>query len=286
MPVKVYKKNDAGRRGMSTVDRSELAKKPASRRVLKSIKKNAGRNNRGAITCRHRGGGAKRAYRLIDFDQTAKAGIPARVEQLEYDPNRTAWVALVVYADGERRYHLAANGIKADDKIVTGEKVKIKAGNRCQLQNIPAGFDIFNIELTNGKGGQIARSAGSRARLVSNDGETHSQIQLPSGEIRLVPKTCYATIGQAANTDHSNITLGKAGRSRHMGRRPEVKGKVMNPVDHPHGGGEAKNSIGMKAPKTPWGALALGVKTRRKGKYSDDLILKKRKPGRFSTRRK
>jgi large subunit ribosomal protein L2 len=285
LPIKVYKPNAAGRRGMSVVDRSVLAKKPTEKRLIVKLNKNAGRNNQGRLTCRHRGGGEKRNYRLIDFDQTAKLDIPGKISSLEYDPNRSAWIALVAYEDGDKRYHLAAHGIKVDDKILTAEKVKIKPGNRCQIKNIPAGFEIFNIELTIKKGGQLARSAGSRAKVVSTEKEK-AQIQLPSSEIRLVPKECYATIGVAANIDHSNQKIGKAGRMRRMGRRPQVRGKVMNPCDHPHGGGEARNSIGMKAPKTPWGALALGVKTRPKKKYSNSSIIKRRKPGRFSRRRK
>jgi len=271
---------------MSTVDRSPLSKKRPERRLTQGLSKHAGRNNRGCITVRHRGGGEKRLYRLVDFDQTQKLGIPARIEALEYDPNRTTWIALTTYVDGDKRYHLAAHGLRAGDQVLTAEHVKIKPGNRCQLAHIPAGFQIFNVELNPGKGGQMARSAGSSAKLVSTDHETHAQVQLSSGEVRLIPKECYATIGQAANIDHGNVKLGKAGRVRRMGRRPQVRGKVMNPCDHPHGGGEARNSIGMKAPKTPWGALALGVKTRKTKKYSDKLILKKRKPGRFSTRRK
>ncbi len=285
MPVKIYKPNAAGRRGMSVVDRSELSKKPGEKRLIVKLNKKAGRNNLGRLTCRHRGGGEKRNYRLVDFDQTAKNGIPAKIKGLEYDPNRSAWIALVVYADGDKRYHLVAHGLKVGDEILTGEKTKIKAGNRCQIKNIPAGFEVFNVELTPKKGGQLARSAGSRAKVVSTEKDL-AQIQLPSSEIRLVPKTCYATIGTASNLDHSNQKIGKAGRVRRMGRRPQVRGKVMNPCDHPHGGGEARNSIGMKAPKTPWGALALGVKTRRKKKYSNSAILKRRKPGRFSRRRK
>lgn len=286
MPIKVYKRNDAGRRGMSVVDRSALTKKKPEARLTAPLRKQAGRNNQGRITCRHRGGGEKRAYRLVDFDQTKKLGIPARIDALEYDPNRTTWIALTTYVDGDKRYHIAAHGTKVGDKLLTAEKTKVKAGNRCQIQNIPAGFQICNVELTPGKGGQMARSAGSSAKVVSTDGEKYAQIQLPSSEIRLVDKTCYATIGVCANLDHSNQKLGKAGRVRRMGRRPQVRGKVMNPCDHPHGGGEARNSIGMKAPKTPWGALALGVKTRRKDKYSDKLIVSRRKPGRFSRRRK
>lgn len=285
MPVKTYKPNTAARRNMSIVDRSALTKKAPEKRLTVQLRKHAGRNNQGKITCRHRGGGEKRAYRLVDFSQTAKLHIPARIEALEYDPNRTTWLALTVYADGDKRYHLAAHGQKVGDKVLTAPTTKIQTGNRCQLQHIPAGFQIFNVELKAGKGGQMARSAGSSAKVVSVTGEM-AQIQLPSGEIRLVHKELYATIGVAANIDHSNATLGKAGRVRRMGRRPTVRGKVMNPCDHPHGGGEARNSIGMKAPKTPWGAPALGVKTRKPKKYSNGLILERRKPGRFSIRRK
>jgi len=285
MPVKVYKKNASGRRGMSIVDRSTLSKKRPESRLIAKLTKQAGRNNLGRLTCRHRGGGEKRHYRLIDFDQTAKSGIPGKIISLEYDPNRSTWIALVGYADGDKRYHLSADGMKVGDEILTAPKTKIKIGNRCQIKNIPAAFEIFNVELVPGKGGQLGRGAGARAKVISTDGDK-AQIQLPSSEIRLVPKTCFATIGVASNLDHSKVKLGKAGRVRRMGRRPQVRGKVMNPVDHPHGGGEARNSIGMKAPKTPWGALALGVKTRRTKKYSDKSILKRRKPGRFSRRRK
>ncbi|MFH1375159.1 MAG: 50S ribosomal protein L2 [Patescibacteria group bacterium] len=285
MPVKIYKPNNAGRRGMSVVDRSALAKKPAVKRLIAKLTKQAGRNNTGRITCRHKGGGEKRRYRVIDFDQTAKLGVLGTVAALEYDPNRTTWIALVVYADGDKRYHLAAHGLKVGDKVLTAEKTKIRQGNRCQIKNVPAAFDVFNVELKPGRGGQIARSAGASAKVVSTEGKL-AQIQLPSSEIRLIPRECYVSVGQAANIDHSNQRIGKAGRSRHMGKRPTVRGKVMNPVDHPHGGGEGRCPIGMKAPKTPWGALALGVKTRNKKKYSNRLILKRRKPGRFSRRTK
>lgn len=285
MPLKYFKKNDGARRFMISVDRSALSKDTPQTRLTQKLNKNSGRNNQGRLTCRHRGGGEKRNYRLVDFDQTQKNGIPGIVATLEYDPNRSAWIALINYADGDKRYHLAAHELKVGDKILTAPKTKIKLGNRCQIQHIPAAFDIFNVELTPGKGGQLARSAGSRARVVTTEGDK-AQIQLPSGEVRLIPKTCYATIGVAANIDHSNVRLGNAGRVRRMGRRPQVRGKVMNPFDHPHGGGEARNSIGLKAPKTPWGAKALGVKTRNPNKYSNKLILKRRKPGRFSQRRK
>ena len=285
MPVKIYKPNNAGRRGMSVVDRSTLAKKPAVKRLIAKLSKQAGRNNTGRITCRHKGGGEKRRYRAIDFDQTAKLGVPGSVAALEYDPNRSAWIALVVYADGDKRYHLAAHGLKVGDKVLTAEKTKIRPGNRCQIKNVPAAFDVFNVELKAGRGGQLARSAGASAKVVSTEGAL-AQIQLPSSEIRLIPKECYVSVGQATNIDHSNQRIGKAGRSRRMGKRPTVRGKVMNAADHPHGGGEGRSPIGMKAPKTPWGALALGVKTRPKKKYSNKLILKRRKPGRFSRRTK
>lgn len=283
MAIKHYKKNDAGRRNMSAVDRSELSKERPLDRLTTRNFEHAGRNNQGRITCRHRGAGEKRLYRIIDFRQTEKLNITGRVEALEYDPNRTVWIMRVVYLDGDRRYHIAADGVKAGDEVLTATKTKIKVGYRCQIGNIPSGFSICNLELTPGRGGQLARSAGSSAKIVSNDNEGVTQVQLPSTEIRLIPKTCYATIGVAANVDHSNVSIGKAGRSRHMGRRPTVRGKVMNPCDHPHGGGEARNSIGQrKGPKTPWGALALGVKTRKPGKYSNAKILSRRKPGRFS----
>lgn len=285
MSIKVYKKNTAGRRKMSIVSRTGLAKKPAGKKLLKSLKSRAGRNNRGIITCRHRGGGEKRAYRPVDFRQTDKLGIPAKVESLEYDPNRTAFIALVCYVDGERRYHLAAEGLKVGDKILTAEKTKIVVGNRCQLENIPAGFEVFNVELKPNCGGVLARSAGARVKVVATESR-YTQVQLPSSEIRLIDRKCFATLGVAANLDHSNIKLGKAGRVRHAGRRPQVRGKVMNPVDHPHGGGEGRAPIGLTAPKTPWGAVALGPKTRLAKKYSNRLILKRRKPGRFSRRRK
>lgn len=282
MAIKIYKQNDAGRRkGMSIVDRSELAKRPTTKRLTTNKASTGGRNNTGRVTCRHRGGGEKRRYRLIDFSQTEKIGIPARIEALEYDPNRSCWIMLVVYADGDRRYHLAPHNVKVGEALLTAARTKVKTGNRCQIQYIPAGFPVFNIELTPGKGGQLIRSAGSSGQIVATDDKVFAQVQLPSGEIRLVPKICYGTIGQAANIDHNNVKIGKAGRSRHMGRRPTVRGKVMNPVDHPHGGGEGRNSIGMPAPKTPWGAPALGVKTRKPKRYSNDSILTRRKPGRF-----
>lgn len=285
MSIKVYKKNTAARRKMSIVSRKDLAKKPVGKNLLTSLKSRAGRNNRGVITCRHRGGGEKRAYRPIDFNQTDKLGIPAKIESLEYDPNRTAFIALVCYADGERRYQLATNGLQVGDQVLTAAKTKIAPGNRCQLENIPAGFEVFNVEIKPKCGGILARSAGARVKVIATD-NNQTQIQLPSSEIRLLNRKCFATIGIATNLEHSNIKLGKAGRVRHSGRRPQVRGKVMNPVDHRHGGGEGRAPIGLKAPRTPWGALALGVKTRRPKKYSDKSIIKPRKPGRFSRRRK
>lgn len=288
MAIKVYKQNDAGRRhGMSVTDRSVLTKKAPEKRLTIGKKQHAGRNNTGKITCRHRGGGEKRLIRLVDFRQTEKKNIPGRVAALEYDPNRTTWLALVVYKDGDKRYHLAAHNQAVGDEVMTADRVKVKVGNRCQLQHIPAGFPIFNLELTPGKGGQIIRSAGSAGKVVATDDAKFAQIELPSGEIRLIEKTNYATIGQAANIDHSNVKIGKAGRTRRMGRRPQVRGKVMNPCDHPHGGGEGRNSIGLRVgPKTPWGALALGVKTRKPNKHSNGRILRRRKPGRFSNQSK
>lgn len=275
MPVKVLKPTSPGRRNISISDFSVLTKKKPEKSLLSGKKKCAGRNNYGRLTVRHRGGGHKRRYRMIDFKMTDKQGIPATVKAIEYDPNRTAYIALICYADGEKRYILAPEKVKEGDKIICGEKAKVKVGNRIPLKNIPVGFAVHNVELHRGKGGQIVRSAGSSAKVVSVEGEL-AQIQLPSKEIRLVDKNCYASIGVVSNVDHSNLRIGKAGRSRWLGRRPQVKGKNMNPCDHPHGGGEGHSPIGLKQPKTPWGMPALGFKTRKR-KYSDSLILRRRK---------
>lgn len=276
MPVKKYKPTSPGRRGMSVNAFEELTTSKPHKRLLKSWHQKAGRNNQGRITVRHRGGGAKRRYRMIDNKRYQKLNVPARVETIEYDPNRSAFIALLVYADGDKRYIIAPHGIKKGDQLICAEKTKIKTGNSMQIANIPVGFSIHDLELQPGKGAQIIRSAGSSGKVVSLDGEM-AQIMLPSGEVRYVPKNCYATVGVVSNIDHSNIVVGKAGRKRHMGRRPQVLGKSMNAADHPHGGGEGHTSIGLVNPKTPWGRPALGVKTRRKNKASDRLIIKKRK---------
>lgn len=274
MAIIKLKPTTNGRRDMSINDRSQItAKKPSVRSLLKVGKKISGRGN-GTITTRHRGGGARPQYRMIDFDGTAKLGIPAKVAAIEYDPNRSCFIMLLNYVDGDKRYQLAHKGAKVGDTVMTADSAKVVEGNRMQIKNIPVGFNIFNVEVTPNKGGQIVRSAGGSAKLISLDGEK-AQIELPSGEIRLVEKTNYATVGILSNEEHNQVRIGKAGRKRHMGRRPTVRGKAMNPVDHPHGGGEGRNSIGMAYPKTPWGAHALGVKTRR-NKSNDKLIVRSR----------
>ena len=275
MGIRKLKPTTPGRRNMSVNDFTEITKKFPEKNLLAVQKRKAGRNNTGRITVRRRGGGHKKAYRLVDFKRNDKIDIPAVIKGIEYDPNRSAFIALVVYADGAKRYILAANGMKEGDKIVTKEKAKIKAGNRMHLNNIPIGFEIYNVEINQGKGGQIVRSAGSAAKLVSLEGK-YAQVELPSGEIRLVHKDCYATIGRLSNLQYNQIKLGKAGRSRWLGRRPKVLGKSMNACDHPHGGGEGHSPIGLPTPKTPWGMPTLGFKTRKR-KYSNKMILKRRK---------
>lgn len=275
MALKKFKPTTPGLRQMTVASFDEITTTKPEKSLLKKIQKNAGRNNSGRITVRHRGGGAKQFYRMIDFKQTDKLGIEARVVSIEYDPNRTAYIMLALYKDGEKRYHVAPEGIKVDDTIVTSDKAKIKKGNRLKIRNIPVGYSIYNVEMHRGKGGQLGRSAGSSIKLVSLEGK-HAQIQMPSGEARLVDKDCYATIGTVSNGEHSNIKIGKAGRNRHLGKRPQVRGKAMNPVDHPHGGGEGGSSIGLKNPKTPWGLPALGLKTRRRH-YTNKMIVKDRR---------
>lgn len=275
MAVKKFKPTTPGLRQMTVASFEEVTKTVPEKSLIKIIKKTSGRNNAGRITVRHRGGGNKRMYRIIDFKRTDKADIIGKVTSVEYDPNRTAYIMLVQYKDGEKRYHIAPSGIKVEDEIVTGQKTKVKVGNRMLIKNIPVGYNVYNVELHEGKGGQMGRSAGSSIKLVSLEGKL-AQIQMPSGEIRLVSKKCYATIGTVSNIEHSNIVIGKAGRKRHMGRRPQVRGKAMNPVDHPHGGGEGRTSIGLKNPKTPWGLPALGVKTRKR-KDTTKMIIKDRR---------
>ncbi len=263
MAVKKVKGTTPGRRNMSFSNFKEVVTTNKSeKRLLKSKKRGSGRNSQGRITVRHRGGGAKSHYRMVDFKRTHNLDIEGRVKELEYDPNRNAYIMLVVYKNGDKRYHLAPEGIKQDDKVMTAPRTKVKPGNRLHIQNIPLGFDIYNIELQPGKGGQIVRSAGTSAKLISLEGKM-AQVQLPSGEVRFVPKTTFATVGVVSNAEFSNIKIGKAGRTRWKGRRPQVRGKAMNPCDHPHGGGEGGSPIGLKNPKTPWGLPALGVKTRK-----------------------
>ncbi len=276
MAVRKVKGTTPGRRQMSVSTFEEVTTKKPRKALLKSKKRGSGRNNQGRITVRHRGGGAKSHYRQIDFDRTKNLNIEGRVATIEYDPNRNAYIMLVFYKNGDKRYHLAPDKLKVDDKILTAPQTKIKPGNRLHVENIPVGFTIYNIELTPGKGGQIVRSAGASAKLISLESKM-AQVQLPSGEVRFVHKNAFASIGVVSNAEFSNIKIGKAGRNRHKGKRPQVRGKVMNPCDHPHGGGEGSNPIGMKHPKTPWGLPALGVKTRKRKAKSNMYRLRDRK---------
>lgn len=274
MAIRVYKPTSPARRFMSVVSYEELSKKQPEKSLTQHLKKHAGRNKQGKISVRHRGGGGRAKYRLIDFKRN-KPGIPARVAALEYDPNRSAFIALLFYADGEKRYILAPSGLKVGDTVMSGETADIMPGNALPLASIPAGTLIHNIEVTPGRGGQLARSAGTYAQLMAKEG-SYAQIRLPSGEVRRIPIAAQATVGTVGNQDHANVRIGKAGRKRHMGFRPSVRGVAMNPVDHPHGGGEGKSPIGMPAPVTPWGKPALGLKTRKRKKYSNRLIVKRR----------
>ncbi len=276
MAIKKFKPTTPGRRGMSVVDYSELTHKKPEKGLLLPRMQKSGRNNQGHVTVRHRGGGAKRRFRIVDNIRFDKLDISALVESVEYDPNRTAFIALLKYQDGERRYILAPDKLKVGAKLICSKKAKIKIGNRLQLRNIPVGFDIHDVELNPGCGGQIIKTAGSVGKLASLDGEM-AQVAFPSGAVRYVSKDCYATIGMVSNPDHSNVRIGKAGRMRHMGWRPQVLGKSMNACDHPHGGGEGHSPIGLKHPKTPWGMPALGVKTRKRNKYSNYLIIRGRR---------
>ncbi len=264
-----------GRRNATYLDNSDITKKEPEKSLVKGLRKKGGRNNQGKITIRFRGGGAKRLYRIIDFKRD-KDGIPGKVTSIEYDPNRSARIALITYADGEKRYIIAPIGLNIGDTVLSGENVPLKPGNTTFLRNIPIGTIIHNIELIPGKGAQIARSAGSYAQILSKD-EKYAQIKLPSGEIRLVNLNCRATIGQVGNVDHENVQLGKAGRSRHLGRKPHVRGAAMNPVDHPHGGGEGRAPIGHPSPLSPWGKPTLGKKTRKMKKPSTRFIVKRRR---------
>ena len=273
MSIKVYKPTTNARRNMSVTDYSELSKVAPERSLLAPLKKHSGRNSYGRITVRHHGGGNRRKYRIIDFKRD-KMGA-ATVLTLEYDPNRSAHIALVQYEDGEKRYILAPVGLKVGDVVSAGADADIKPGNALPLTNIPTGTFVHNVELYPGRGGQLARAAGNAAQLMAKEG-IYALLRLPSGELRNVPATCMATVGTVGNADHENVKIGKAGRTRHMGIRPTVRGSVMNPNDHPHGGGEGKCGIGRPGPSTPWGKPALGLKTRKKNKASNKLIVRRR----------
>ena len=273
MPIINFKPNTAGRRNMSVTDYSELSKVAPEKSLLAPLNHKSGRNSYGRITVRHRGGGNRRKYRIIDFKRQ-KDGVKATVQTIEYDPNRSAFIALVQYEDGEKRYIIAPNGLKVGDVIVSGADADIKPGNALPLSNIPVGTFIHNVELYPGKGAQLARAAGNMAQLMAKENGL-ALLRLPSGELRNVSVTCMATIGQVSNIDHENVKIGKAGRKRHMGWRPTVRGSVMNPNDHPHGGGEGKSPVGHAGPMTPWGKPALGYKTRKKKNVTDKFILKR-----------
>ncbi len=273
MAIKVYKPTTNGRRNMSTIDYSQLSKVAPERSLLEPLKKTSGRNSYGRITVRHHGGGNRQKYRLIDFKRN-KLDVPATVQTLEYDPNRSAFIALIQYEDGVKSYIIAPSGLKVGDVIVSGPAADIKIGNALPLVNIPTGTFVHNVELYPGRGGQLARSAGNAAQLMAKEGK-YALLRLPSGELRNVPVNCMATIGTVSNEDHINVKVGKAGRTRHLGVRPTVRGSVMNPCDHPHGGGEGKSPIGRPGPVTPWGKPALGYKTRAKHKQSDKLIVRR-----------
>lgn len=274
MAIRGFKPTTPSRRKMTVATFEEITKTTPEKSLLVSIKKTAGRNSQGRITSRHRGGGVKRKYRIIDLKRD-KDNIPAKVQAIEYDPYRTAYIALLSYADGEKRYIIQPNGLKVGDVIESGSEADIKVGNALMLADIPVGTTVHNIEMTPGKGGQIARSAGSSAQLMAKEGK-YAQLRLPSGEFRLINQRCKATIGQVGNISHELITLGKAGKSRYLGNRPHVRGSAMNPVDHPHGGGEGRTPVGRPSPMTPWGKKALGLKTRKKSKKSDMYIVRRR----------
>lgn len=275
MGIRSYRPYTPGTRQRSVADFAEITRSEPEKSLTVSVHRPKGRNNRGVITCRHRGGGHKRLYRIVDFRRD-KRNIPAKVASIEYDPNRNARIALLHYLDGEKRYILHPVGLGVGTTIVAGPESPIEIGNALPLGNIPLGTSVHNVELTPGRGGQIVRAAGASAQVVAKEG-AFVTLRLPSGEMRLIRRECYATIGQVGNTEARNLTLGKAGRTRHIGRRPEVRGSVMNPVDHPHGGGEGRAPIGRSGPVTPWGKPALGYKTRKKKKLSDALIVRRRR---------
>ena len=275
MGIKTFNPYTPSRRHMTGSDFAEITKSTPMKSLIAKKKKTAGRNNQGKITVRHHGGGAKQKYRIIDFKRNAKDGIPATVKAIEYDPNRTANIALICYADGVYAYILAPNGLQVGMTVMSGADAEVRVGNCLPLSEIPVGTQVHNIELYPGKGGQLVRSAGNSAQLMAKEGK-YATLRLPSGEMRMVPIAGRATIGQVGNTDHELINIGKAGRKRHMGIRPTVRGSVMNPNDHPHGGGEGRSPIGRPGPSTPWGKPALGLKTRKKKKASNKLIVRRR----------
>ena len=275
MGIKKYTAYTPSRRHMTGSDFAEITKSTPEKALVVSKKNNAGRNAQGKITVRHRGGGSRRKLRIIDFKRNAKDGIPAKVVAIEYDPNRTANIALICYADGEKAYILAPAGLKVGETVMSGEHAEAKVGNCLPLANIPVGAEIHAVELYPGKGAQLARAAGITAQLMAKEGK-YATLRLPSGEMRMVPLQCRATLGTVGNGDHNLINIGKAGRTRHMGIRPHVRGSVMNPNDHPHGGGEGRSPIGRPGPSTPWGKPALGLKTRKKNKQSNKLIVRRR----------
>lgn len=274
MAIKRYKPYTPSRRHMTVSAFDEITKSTPEKSLVVHIKKNSGRNNQGKITVRHKGGGAKIKYRIIDFKRN-KDGIPAKVAGIEYDPNRTANIALIVYADGAKSYILAPVGLKVGDTVMNGPEAEVRVGNALPMRAIPVGANIHNIEMKPGKGGQLVRSAGNVAQLMAKEGK-YATVKLPSGEMRLLPLDCRATIGQVGNIDHELVHIGKAGRKRHMGIRPTVRGSVMNPNDHPHGGGEGRAPIGRPSPMTPWGKPAMGYKTRKKHKASNKYIIRRR----------
>lgn len=273
MPVRTYKPTTPSRRGMSVSSFEEITTDKPYKPLTEPLKKHAGRNNQGKITLRHRGGGHKRMYRIIDFKRE-KHGVPARVLTIEYDPNRSARIALLAYADGEKRYILTPLGLRVGDRLMSGPGAEIRAGNALPLRNMPVGATVHNLELQIGRGGQLVRSAGTGAQLMAKEGD-YAVVRMPSGELRRIHVNCMATVGQVGNVDHQHISLGKAGRARWLGRRPTVRGSAMTPRDHPHGGGEGKAPIGMPGPKTPWGKPAMGLRTRRR-KPSDRVIIRRR----------
>ena len=275
MGIRKYRPYTPSRRHMTSSTFEEITKTTPEKSLVVKVKKNSGRNNQGKITVRHRGGGATIKYRIIDFKRNRKDGVPAKVVGIEYDPNRTANIALLSYADGEKAYILAPVGLKVGEVLMSGSEAEIKVGNCLEMKDMPVGTTIHNIEMKPGKGGQLVRAAGMSAQLMAKEGK-YATVKLPSGEMRLLPINCRATIGQVGNIDHELINIGKAGRKRHMGIRPTVRGSVMNPNDHPHGGGEGRSPIGRPNPCTPWGKPALGYKTRKKNKHSNKYIVRPR----------